>query len=406
MRLFLAALFLSLLAIYAVTPSRAQACSIRPCSTPFLGDDGEAETVRIPPNLKAVQLGPFFSRSDNVFKGLGLSLVDPFDPTGPKEDRGEFEAPRIVERKSGARVPYELRRLDGAGSESNWELVFDAPLKPSTNYHVRGVRKKTCLSMRGNDPSELEEVRSFQLRTLAKPLPNPPKRLGELKVSEPEFGMLTIAAGGSCSMRVDAHYVDISVDEAQVGPWKPYLYYRTEYAFADAGDGELGEVRFKKWGASSRIGETIAFGTSWQGKGVDRIYRRCNPVQKESKKPWLLIRMVGAIPGTQDVIYSGISAVEMPCPGIKPEEEEEEPELAADVPEPEPEPLVEVDESGDDILSEPASAARPRFDWSQVEQAQAQEQEKKVGSGLSLKYGAIFLIAVALGLVVVALRGR
>ena len=201
---------------------------------------------------------------------------------------------------------------------------------------------------------------------------------------------------------MELHYVDISLDEEEVGPWAPYLYYRTEYIFAESAEVEDDEIRFKEWKGERSMGEAIPYGTSWQGRGKDRFYRVCRGMA-EDKKNWVLFRMVAAVPGESTVLYSDIAAVELPCPRVEEEVievEEEQEEIFV-------EELEEVEtriESSESEGFENGPTGSLRFDWDQVEQAQAEIEGP--GARAIKRMGLFAFLLAMMGLIGALLWGK
>lgn len=105
----------------------------------------------------------------------------------------------------------------------------------------------------------------FSTFSISPPAPTPTK-LGRLTASPLESGLLKVGTDiGSCSVKARAVWVDVNLtlDQSSL-PWEAVFEYETL-------------VDGKKWLVSDSINTSPIPGSSWVGRGRDRIYTLCDP---------------------------------------------------------------------------------------------------------------------------------
>ncbi|RAL23973.1 hypothetical protein DL240_07435 [Lujinxingia litoralis] len=153
---------------------------------------------------------------------------------------------------SGEEVPIAVQSVALPGREERWFYVyFNGELTPGESYRLAPGAE--C------DLSELPEF-VFDVVEEA-PLP---QSLGTLKLSEPESGELTVMADGSCSEEIAATWVEVEVElSAEAEPWADALFFETR-------------VEGQRWSPMSGVGEERVPGSSWVGRGFDRVFTSCD----------------------------------------------------------------------------------------------------------------------------------
>lgn len=177
----------------------------------------------------------------NITAGIYAASYDGTAPTNMQ----------LFNANSGEEVPIAVQSVALPGREERWFYVyFNGELEAGQSYRLEPGPE--C------DLSELPEF-VFDVVEEA-PLPT---TLGTLRLSEPQSGDLQVSAGDACSAEISASWVEVEVelsDEAE--PWADALFFETRV------DGE-------RWSPLSTIGEERVPGSSWVGRGFDRVYTSC-----------------------------------------------------------------------------------------------------------------------------------
>lgn len=266
---------LSLLAALAclhAAPRVADACSAPAC---WPGAFLPAEGVQVPANLPGIVWQPTASNLGDPAEATNVVLATADAPTTP--------------------LPFTAMPLGTAGA---YVLVPDAPLAPGTAYVVRD----------GNACGDtLGPTTSFTTAGDA-PLPS---SLGTIYTSYTRGPLEVGTSSGSCSTEVDAAIVDLELElDAGALPWRDALVYET---FVDG----------QPWRATASINVRSAPGTSWVGRGKERLYRVCS-AQDTSVGEGLTagpheVTIVATVPGSSVVVATQTATVDLSCGGLPPE---------------------------------------------------------------------------------------
>lgn len=255
-------------AVIAAAPSDAEACSPPLCQAGFF-TPGDGATV--PASVPGIHWRPMSS-----FDGA---------PGGPSQVvLASAAAP-------GTSLPFTAMQLPTGG----YLLVPDQPLAPGTAYVLED--QNTCRGM-PIGPSVTFEVAE------AAPLPT---SLGALVETANRVGPLTVASGGPCSTEVDAHQIGI---ELQLAPeaiaWRDVLHFETL-------------VDGKAWRAARSAVSAEPPGSSWRGRGVDLLYRVCEPDQVDVQEGLAAgpheVVMRATLPGSGTVVQSSSLTIHIDCDG-------------------------------------------------------------------------------------------
>ncbi len=168
-----------------------------------------------------------------------------------------------------------------ATPDGDYVLIPDAPLVTGDSYMLADTT--TC----AGEPNA-------RVTFSVGPAAPRPTSLGIVVTDERATrGDLEIAtAVGSCSTTVDAATLDVELTlSAEAQPWAALLLFETR-------------VDDQRWIVSSAIGQSIPPGSTWMGRGRDRLFRACTPNED----------------ATQDGLSSGAHDVEMRAalPGLTP----------------------------------------------------------------------------------------
>lgn len=253
--------------LITAAPPDADACSPPVCADGFFSP-GDGATV--PANLPTMSWRPmrgFDASSADLGKVVLTSAAAPGTP-----------------------LPFTATQLPGG----LYEIVPDQPLTPGA-YVL--ADQNTCGS------TVVGPMATFQVADAA-PLPT---SLGALVETKNLVGPLVIAASASCSSEVEAHHIEL---ELQLGPeaaaWGDALHFETLV------DGE-------PWRASSSSVGEVPPGSSWRGRGVDRLYRVCKAPEDEDVAEGLSagpheVVMRATLRGSDIVVSSSSLTVELACP--------------------------------------------------------------------------------------------
>jgi hypothetical protein len=252
-------------ALLAAWPSTARPCSPAPC---WLGDHFVPEGV-VPVNVPGFLWTPRHNGAGAVIPDGSVQL---FDARG---------ATLAVTLEETAFWPAVM-------------IVPARPLLPNASYEL--MLPSTCAEFH-------EETLHYAVSTSPEaPLP---ARLGELEVVQLLRGTVEVAAGASCTDRIDAVQAELRVelsDEAKL--WEHALLYET---FVDG----------QPWAPRRSATHNLAAGSSWRGRGVDLLYTVCNAnnvtpaIRLEPGKHQ--VTMQARIAGRDDVLTTPPLEVELSC---------------------------------------------------------------------------------------------
>jgi len=134
-----------------------------------------------------------------------------------------------------------------------------------------------------------------------------PTTLGTIGAMDKGVGPLVVGTtSGSCSSQIDAHQIDLQVEfSADALPWRDAL------AFTTLVDGQ-------RWFAADSINSTYAQGTSWVGRGQDRVYASCGGEAEDGSfsglaEGWHQVAFEATLPGTDIVLTTDSVSVELSC---------------------------------------------------------------------------------------------
>jgi MYXO-CTERM domain-containing protein len=245
------------------SPSPADACSRTPCwGTQFFPETSTA----VPANLPAF-----------VWQPSGEATATDPDQVA------------LTGNGNGTPLPFTATpRGDGT------YLIVPSPALDEGSYVLSDNNQ--CLGSAGPRSS-------FTLGPAA-PLP---AQLGMLVAAPPQHGNLGVAtAKGSCNELVYAAYVDLQLVLApDAEPWANALHYETL-------------VDGKRYRAAADINQIIPLGSSWVGRGRDRVIARCDSATPDGTfsgvEPGMHeIVLRATIPGTQIVLASSSVLVDLSC---------------------------------------------------------------------------------------------
>lgn len=250
----------------AVTARPADACSPPPCWGGFLTP---GDSARVPANLPAIHWQPM-----RTYDGA------PMDPANV-----------TLRTQSGTAIALT------ATEQPDGSFLFTpaTALVPDEIYVL--ADGNTC-GLTG----ETGPTATFQT-TAAAPLPT---QLGALVATEATVGPLEVATlRGSCSSQVQADTASVIVERtAEADPWHDVLHYET---FVDG----------RPWSPQSSLNGLVAPGTSWRGRGTDRIYRVCSTdddtLGEGLAEGTHVIAMHAKLPGTTSTMTATEVTVELSC---------------------------------------------------------------------------------------------
>lgn len=186
--------------------------------------------------------------------------------------------------------------------------VIEPTLTSSGGYWVRsksGWKQGKHYELKAENRCEIGAGSPlFSTFNIGPPAPTPIK-LGRLTASAPDKGLLKVGTGiGSCSVQASAVWVDVDLAlDPSTLPWESVIVYETL-------------VDGKKWLVSDAIRTSPIPGSSWLGRGRDRIYALCDPnspgfegVAEGTHE----IVMRGHVSGREDWIQSDPIRVELRC---------------------------------------------------------------------------------------------
>ncbi|MCK6550444.1 hypothetical protein L6R52_31695 [Myxococcota bacterium] len=132
-----------------------------------------------------------------------------------------------------------------------------------------------------------------------------PTTLGSLSSTD-GFGGIEIAEGASCSRLVEVPWVEVTVAlSAEAEPWRDVLVWETW-------------VDGRRWTPQRLINRDTPFGSSWWGRGRDRLFTPCgeyiyNGVGLDPGPHTVELR--ATIPGTSTTLATSPLVVTLSCPG-------------------------------------------------------------------------------------------
>ncbi|RDV36793.1 hypothetical protein DV096_17045 [Bradymonadaceae bacterium TMQ3] len=177
----------------------------------------------------------------NISAGIYAASYDGTAPTNMQ----------LFNATSGEEVPIAIQSVALPGRDERWFYVyFNGELEPGQSYRL--------------DPGpecDFSELPEFVFNVVDEaPLPT---TLGTLRLSEPQTGDLQVAVDDACSIEIGASWVEVEVElSAEAEPWADALFFETRV------DGE-------RWSPLSTVGEERVPGSSWVGRGFDRVYTGC-----------------------------------------------------------------------------------------------------------------------------------
>jgi hypothetical protein len=128
-----------------------------------------------------------------------------------------------------------------------------------------------------------------------------------LKIGEPITGALSIAAGVSCGVSVNAAQLPIEMDLPEaMRAFSDQLYFET---IIDGTD---------RWSPSASICTLVLPGASWQGKGVDLLFSVCGDTPALARGGLAAgrhtVEMRASLPGTEVSAVTSKIEVDLKCP--------------------------------------------------------------------------------------------
>jgi uncharacterized protein (TIGR03382 family) len=168
-------------------------------------------------------------------------------------------------------------------------LMLAEPLVPGTSYVVSD--HNPCAAQSG--------PRAVFHAGPAAPLPT---SLGSLSRTAGTFGELRLRPpGGTCQLPFDAAQVTIGLEvAADAAPWRDALLLQTDV------DGQ-------PWSAPNNLSQREAPDTTWQGAGVDLVFRGCERDTPGLSAGVHTVVMTGVIPGLATSLSSA-DMVALACP--------------------------------------------------------------------------------------------
>jgi uncharacterized protein (TIGR03382 family) len=260
------------LGVFGADARTAEACSPPQCWAGFF-TPGNATTV--PANLAA-----FHWRPMQGFTG---------DTTDPSKVS--------LATAAGTPVPITASELPNG----DWVFTIDAPLAEGTAYVLRDLN--VCAG---------DQIGPTAMFTAAASAPLPTE-LGTLAVTDHLLDTLEVGtSSGSCSIGIEADQVLVDLALAPSAmPWRDVLMFETLV------DGQ-------SWRPSAAINGSVAPGTSWQGRGTDRVYATCSSPDPNAS-PGLAVgphevTMRATLPGTTTPVTATSVAVALTCANEPPDE--------------------------------------------------------------------------------------
>ncbi len=133
----------------------------------------------------------------------------------------------------------------------------------------------------------------------------PPRTLGTMRADFGRGALTVATASGSCATSVEAAWADVTLAPSpEAAPFRDVLLYETL-------------VDGTPFHASASLGTIAPPGSSWVGRGIDRIFTRChtdNPAAFVGLTAGThRVSMRARLPGDSVVIESGPVTVELSC---------------------------------------------------------------------------------------------
>lgn len=203
------------------------------------------------------------------------------------------EKSSVFLKRDGAVVATQVKLLTGSSIYGYW-VRAKSLWKQGERYQLQADNR--CII--GANPKLLATF-SIVPPALA------PTKLGQLMALPPTSGSLKVGTDiGSCSIKTSAVWVDVNLtQDPSATPWEAVIEYETL-------------VDGKKWLRSDSIGTSPIPGSSWVGRGRDRIYVLCDPnspgFEGVSKGEHEII-MQGRISGQQEWMKSDPISVILRC---------------------------------------------------------------------------------------------
>ena len=261
----------SVLVMLGADARDAEACSPPQC---WGGSFTPAEAATVPANLPAFHWRPVLSFDNKVSDPSNVSL----------KTAGGVEVPI-----TGTPLP-----------NGDWVFTIDEPLVAGTGYVL------TDLNVCAGD--QLGPTAAFTAAP-AEPLPTD---LGTLTTSDHRITSFEVGtSSGSCSTPIDADQVLVDLGlSATALPWRDALMFETLV------DGD-------SWRPQASINSSTSPGTSWRGRGADRVYTTCL-ANDPSAFPGTTegpheVTMRASLPGQATVLSSSVP-VELSCNPLPPDE--------------------------------------------------------------------------------------
>jgi MYXO-CTERM domain-containing protein len=221
--------------------------------------------------------------------------------TVPENAPGLYWRPSIVDNRSADPSMVSLVRegdttpipVTPIAQGTDWVLVPQVPLVAGTRYVLAESRE--CNGTAG--------ARATFTVGPSAPLPT---TLGTLELlGHGNFMELEVGAGGSCSTTIGAMAVQVSLTAApDIAPWKDLLVYETLV------DGQ-------PWFTEPSINVRTPPGGSWYGRGIDLLYRICEP-DPSAARPGLTAggheaAFRATLPGSSITLATPAQAFELMC---------------------------------------------------------------------------------------------
>jgi uncharacterized protein (TIGR03382 family) len=262
------ALFAVSILVWTGTDARdAEACSVPQC---WDGSFTPAEGATVPANLSAFYWEPDTRLSGRVSDPARVSLTT----------------------AAGVEVPITGTPLPNG----DWVFSIDEPLVPGVGYVLADFN--VCVG------DQLGPTASF---TAGPPAPLPID-LGTLTTSDHQIAVFDVAASGSCSASIEGDQVLVELDPSETAlPWRDALMFET---LVDGG----------RWRPQPSINSSIPAGTSWRGRGVDRVYTMCgNDPFGGTTEGLHEVTMRASLPGSTAVMSSSVP-IELLCNSLPDDE--------------------------------------------------------------------------------------
>lgn len=203
--------------------------------------------------------------------------------------------------------PSALLKRDGKVVATDIEVNVNSHFYHGAGYWVRsksGWKKGAQYQLEADNRCGTYATKLLATFSITPPAMAPTK-LGKLIALPPTTGPLKVGTDiGSCSIQTSAVWIDVNLQlDPSATPWEAVIEYETL-------------VDGKKWLRSDSIGTSPIPGSSWIGRGRDRIYALCDPNSpgfegvSEGKHE---IIMQGRISGRQEWLKSDPIKVILQC---------------------------------------------------------------------------------------------